>query len=52
MTSPERPGDNRYRTLPERIAPEDMTTEQPADPPPDPDGGRDVAQDAALRAGG
>jgi hypothetical protein len=49
---PEPPVENRYRRLPDRIAVEDMLTEQPATPPPDLDGGRDVAQDAALRAGG
>ncbi len=39
----------RYRVLPEPIAPEDMTTEQPSEDPPDPEGGRDTERDFLLR---
>jgi hypothetical protein len=47
-TAPENP----YRRLPEPIPASELTTGQPANPPADLDGGRDVVQDAALRAGG
>jgi hypothetical protein len=39
----------RYRVLPEPIAAEDTTTEQPPEDPPDPEGGRDTERDFMLR---
>jgi hypothetical protein len=39
----------RYRVLPEPISPEDWTTEQPSEDPPDPEGGRDTDRDFLLR---
>ncbi len=38
-----------FSTLPERIAPEDMTTTQDVDPGPDPRGGRDTETEFMLR---
>jgi hypothetical protein len=44
--------DNPYRHLPEPVRLADMTTGQSASEPPDPEGGHNTDQDAALRAGG
>ena len=43
---------NRFRTLPERIRPEDMTATQETEPPPDPTMGRDPETDFMLRNAG
>ena len=39
----------RFSSLPERIRPEDMTTAQEAEPPPDPEMGRDTDHDFLMR---
>ena len=39
----------RFSNLPERIRPEDMTTAQEAEPPPDPEMGRDTDHDFMMR---
>ena len=39
----------RFRSLPERIRPEDMTTAQETEPPPDPEMGRDTDHDFLMR---
>lgn len=39
----------RFRTLPERIRPEDMIATQETEPPPDPLMGRDPERDFMLR---
>jgi hypothetical protein len=41
-----------FTHLPERIAPEDMTTTQDVDPGPDPRGGRDTDTEFMLRNAG
>ena len=41
-----------FTQLPERIAPEDMTTTQDIDPGPDPRGGRDTDTEFMLRNAG
>ena len=41
-----------FSHLPERIAPEDMTTTQDIDPGPDPRGGRDTETEFMLRNAG
>jgi hypothetical protein len=41
-----------FSHLPERIAPEDMTTTQDVDPGPDPRGGRDTETEFMLRNAG
>jgi hypothetical protein len=42
----------RFRKLPERIRPEDMTATQETEPPPDPTMGRDCERDFMLRNAG
>lgn len=42
----------RFTKLPERIRPEDMTTTQETEPPPDPTMGRDAERDFMLRNAG
>jgi len=42
----------RFRRLPERIRPEDMTAAQETEPPPDPTMGRDSERDFMLRNAG
>jgi len=39
----------RFSSLPERIRPEDMTTAQETEPPPDPEMGRDTDHDFMMR---
>jgi hypothetical protein len=51
---PSQPADDaaraaRWGTLPARVAPDDMVEEQPADPPNDPEFGRDPDRDWLLR---
>ncbi len=46
---PQKADPARIRTLPERVRPEDMVIEIPADPPPDPEGGRNTDMDFTLR---
>lgn len=41
----------RFKHLPERVKPEDMTTAQPATAAADPEGGRDTERDFMLRYG-
>ena len=41
----------RYTHLPERVDPKEMVTSKPADPPRDPEGGRDTERDFLLRYG-
>ena len=41
-----------FSHLPERVAPEDMTTTQDIDPGPDPRGGRDTDTEFMLRNAG
>ena len=43
---------NRFRKLPERIRPEDMTATQETEPPPDPTMGRDPETDFMLQNAG
>jgi len=42
----------RFRKLPERIRPQDMTATQETEPPPDPTMGRDSERDFLLRNAG
>jgi hypothetical protein len=50
MDAPERPQrPDRWRRLPERIRPEEMTTTQPTEDARDPDGGRDPGKEWMLR---
>jgi hypothetical protein len=50
--SPEKASSDRFRKLPERIRPQDMTTAQESEPPPDPTMGRDTERDFMLRNAG
>ena len=50
---PDRPAPSaRFKTLPERIRPEDMTSAQETEPPPDPTMGRDTEHDFLMRNAG
>lgn len=51
MTEDDRPGDGKpdYRTLPPHVQLDDTIESVDADPVPDPDGGRNPDQHAALR---
>jgi hypothetical protein len=44
-------GNEKYRTLPERVEPEDYVESQPASPAKDPEMGRDTKRDFMLRYG-
>lgn len=48
----DRPASGRFRTLPERIRPEDTIAVQESEPPPDPTMGRDPERDFMLRNAG
>jgi hypothetical protein len=49
-TDPDEPTPKaRFSSLPERIRPEDMTTAQETEPPPDPEMGRDTDHDFLMR---
>jgi len=43
---------DRFKKLPKRIRPEDMTATQDTEPPPDPTMGRDSERDFMLRNAG
>ena len=42
----------RFRTLPERVNPDEMATSQESEGPADPEAGRDTARDFMLRYSG
>lgn len=47
----DQPQAGRFTHLPERVDPKDTVTSQRADPPRDPEGGRDTERDFLLRYG-
>ena len=50
---PDKPASSaRFKSLPERIRPEDMIEAQETEPPPDPTMGRDTEHDFLMRNAG